>query len=626
MRIRLYALALALGALTVSPAMAQLDTPHPAQLSPVSAPASGYTWTVDPIFTVGDSRRGYTPPGVLDGLGAYLKDANTVRVLSTHEFLATMGYPYTLRNGTVLEGGRISYFDINRTTRRVERAGLAYRRVRDRDYRTVKHAPQLNEGTDPTEGINLLCSAWFANAGEHGFVDNIFFAGEETTNGQLFALDVDSRVLYAVPMAGRAAFENVAPVNTGDPNTIALVIGDDRAAAPLYLYVGQKDARQTLGRPTDFLDRNGLRQGTLYVWVADSGDTTPEDWNGTGTSRQGTFVPVTQFDPSQRNAPGYDSRGFADMSTLDAQSAALGAFQFSRPEDVSTNPDNDRQVVYASTGRSSLFPSDSWGTTYIADFDFSGPAPTALLTVVYDGDDMGGGQFAGPDYGLRTPDNLIWAGDDMVYVQEDRSLAAFGLTSGAEASVWQLDPATGDVARIATVNRSAIPAGQTDTAPTDIGNWETSGIIDVTDLFDTAEGERLMLLNIQAHSVVGGAIDSLDLVQGGQMVFLSGMEIPSGASKAETPSADLAAVTEDDLEAWPNPTRDEATVRYSVAQAGEARVSVFDALGREVATLADGSVSAGRYETTLGGLPGGVYVVRLVTAMGRRSFQVTLAG
>ena len=63
----------------------------------------------------------------------------------------------------------------------------------------------------------------------------------------------------------------------------------------------------------------------------------------------------------------------------------------------------------------------------------------------------------------------------------------------------------------------------------------------------------------------------------------------------------------------PNPTRGSARVAFSLAEAGAARLSVVDALGREVAVLADGELSAGAHEATFdtARLPAGVYVVRL---------------
>lgn len=97
---------------------------------------------------------------------------------------------------------------------------------------------------------------------------------------------------------------------------------------------------------------------------------------------------------------------------------------------------------------------------------------------------------------------------------------AFGGASGEEASLWKFDPSNGMATRITQVDRTAVPSGQTDGDPLDLGDWETSGIIDVTDEFD-AKGERLLFINAQAHSLGGGVIDSESLVQGGQFLFLS---------------------------------------------------------------------------------------------------------
>ena len=64
----------------------------------------------------------------------------------------------------------------------------------------------------------------------------------------------------------------------------------------------------------------------------------------------------------------------------------------------------------------------------------------------------------------------------------------------------------------------------------------------------------------------------------------------------------------------PNPTRGGVRVGFELPESSSVRVSVVDALGREVAVLADGEWGAGRHEATLaaGRLAPGVYVVRLV--------------
>jgi hypothetical protein len=222
----------------------------------------------------------------------------------------------------------------------------------------------------------------------------------------------------------------------------------------------------------------------------------------------------------------YDDTCLRSIATGDEGDGGLEAFAFSRPEDLATNPADGSQVVLASTGRSSLFPSDAWGTTYIIDMDLSDlSSPTAELTILYDGDDAGDGFFAGPDFGPRSPDNLEWASDGLIYIQEDRSVGGFCQTSTEEASIWQLNPEldAGSPLRIAQINRLAVlPDGQTDGDPGDCGDWESSGIEDVTHLFPTEYGETLLLFDVQAHSVRDGTIGGDDnLVQGGQLLFLS---------------------------------------------------------------------------------------------------------
>ena len=64
---------------------------------------------------------------------------------------------------------------------------------------------------------------------------------------------------------------------------------------------------------------------------------------------------------------------------------------------------------------------------------------------------------------------------------------------------------------------------------------------------------------------------------------------------------------------YPNPSRSGATVPFEVPEAGSATVSVFDALGREVAVVFEGEVAPGAHEARVpAGLPAGVYVVRLL--------------
>jgi hypothetical protein len=509
-------------------------------------------YEVDPIFTVGERVDDYTPPGILDGLGAFALNDDTVRVLANHELANDVGYAYTLANGTELTGGRVSFFDIDIETRQLVDAGLAYDTIINRAGEVVDEASDLE-----FEGINRLCSAHYIEAnrfGEgRGLVDNLFFTGEETEGGTEFVLDPATNTLYAVPWMGRAAWENVTELDTSSTENVAFLIGDDREAAPLLMYVGEKDTSEG----ADLLARNGLSNGKLYTWVpdADLGDTPtflnedgeevdadsapdPSGFNGTGNSQAGTWVELDYYRPDLANTAidtnddgsiqdemGYDELGFATQAQQDQLVLDVGGFQFSRPEDVATNPEDGTQAVLASTGRGGRFAEDNYGDTYQIDVEFgeTGDPLTAQIEILYDGDDAGAGQFEGSDFGLRSPDNLDWADDGFIYIQEDRATAEdedFGGESGEEASIWRLDPNSGELIRVAQIDRSAVPEGQTDPEPNDIGNWESSGILDVSDLFGEEPGS-LLIFDIEAHNLEDGVIESEGLVQGGQLAFLS---------------------------------------------------------------------------------------------------------
>ena len=235
----------------------------------------------------------------------------------------------------------------------------------DTIYNRAGNMVDLANGLDSadTRGLNRLCSAGSFVAGQAGFVDDVFLTGEETGGGTEFALDVATGELWAAPWMGRA----------------------------------------------------------------DSGDLSPADFNGTGEMRRGKFVEVDNYNPG---ADGFDELGFATQAKLDEQKADIGAFNFSRPEDLHTNtkPGKGNEVVFASTGRNTAINqgADLWGTTYLVDVKINPGRVrtdniTADITILYDGDDADK-----RDFGIRSPDNLVWADDGFVYIQEDRSVDGFG--------------------------------------------------------------------------------------------------------------------------------------------------------------------------------------------------------
>ncbi len=459
-------------------------------------------WSYRVLFTVGESSGDYTPVGRFDGIAAFDR-GDTLELLVNHELTVGTGSTYRLANGAELDGARISTFTLDKATLEITAAGIAfdtiYGRPEDNDgssqHNIVDGAEDLSFG-----GLSRLCSAQGYAAGESGFVDDIFFVGEEAGEGTEWALDVATGEMWAAPDLGRGSWENVSAIDTGRSNTTGLVLGDDNAPAPMYLYLGEKV------QGGNFLERNGLVDGQLYVYIADAG-TTPEEFNGTGSRTGGRFV---QIDAAHTDGT-YKSAG-----ELRSEARAIGAFMFSRPEDVATSPTDGRLVAFNSTGRGAIHPSDDWGTIYLVDIDaVETGRPTTVgadLTILHDADDYG-------DFGIRSPDNLDWADDGYLYVQEDPAtqVGAFGSESGRDASIWRLSPKDGAYSRIAEVDGSAVPSGQARPSP-ELGTWETSGILDVTHLLGASS--TVLVGDVQAASIERFRPGTPEVVQGGQLFLL----------------------------------------------------------------------------------------------------------
>lgn len=499
----------------------------------------------EPLLTIGDSVEGsgaytgetgpYTPVGIPDGLGATKIDDDTVRVFMNHE-IDEGGASYTVNNGIAgvdplsLTGARVSYFDINAETKTIEDGGIAYNKIYGIDGELITSIDQFAEtAAGGADGFSRFCSSSLFEPDPFGpgsgFVDPVYFAGEEVDDGVFYALDVTNGEMHAAPMLGRGAWENLTQVDTGNPDQVGLLLGDDTVGNLLYLYVGEKYA---LGDGS-FLDRNGLAQGQLYVWAADDRDLAtgfhidPTTFNAQGESLNGTFLPIEVFDASKAGTDGYDPFGYALQETLQAQGEALGAMEFIRIEDLATNPEDGMKAAFNVTGRSDEYDnSDQLGSTMLTAFNFADPAnPKAELSILYDGD-------GDPNAALRSPDNIDWADNGYIYAQEDRATDLWDtLANQNEASIVRLSPdlSNPDPVRVAEIDRSAVvPAGTTDAAAGELGGWESSGILDVSELFNKPAGS-LFIFDVQAHGIEDGVIATQELVEGGQLSYLIGPEL-----------------------------------------------------------------------------------------------------
>jgi hypothetical protein len=80
------------------------------------------------------------------------------------------------------------------------------------------------------------------------------------------------------------------------------------------------------------------------------------------------------------------------------------------------------------------------------------------------------------------------------------------------------------------------------------------------------------------------------------------------------------------LGTYPNPVRQQATVRYALPETQDVTVRLYDVLGRRVRTVLNGT-QEGRHQRTLdvGSLPSGVYFLRLRAGGQTRTQKLTIA-
>ena len=78
--------------------------------------------------------------------------------------------------------------------------------------------------------------------------------------------------------------------------------------------------------------------------------------------------------------------------------------------------------------------------------------------------------------------------------------------------------------------------------------------------------------------------------------------------------------------AAPNPVAARSEIRYTLAEATDVRVELYDAIGRRVAVLADGPQGTGEQRVVVdaGALPAGLYVYRVAAGSATRSGTLTV--
>ncbi|MBO6574165.1 MAG: DUF11 domain-containing protein [Rhodothermales bacterium] len=113
----------------------------------------------------------------------------------------------------------------------------------------------------------------------------------------------------------------------------------------------------------------------------------------------------------------------------------------------------------------------------------------------------------------------------------------------------------------------------------------------------------------------------------GQGLFVGHGLAASSGTTTNTETGDVDVPTGFDLDAaYPNPFNPQTTVPFSLSEAAQVHLAVYDLLGREVAVLADGMMTAGRHAVTFHahGIPSGTYLVRMRAGSQVETNTVTL--
>jgi len=396
--------------LGLSSTASALDGGNPLQITTLNG------WDAFEIVTQLDNISAITDPGygniasrgTYDGLGGFV-DGDELSILINHEVnsaaisrvqLDLPSFQQAIQS--TVDGGTTAF-----PSSFVTRMGYGYDRIFDGTYHAVNNPDPVAEGTlgvasYGNSNFDRFCSGTSYEPGafgtDRGFVDPIYITGEEVNGGKFYAIDPATDSMWEIPDAGLGRWENAAQVDTGNTTHTAMLLSPDDGFNPgdyLQLYVGEKDVDANGDGSIDFLERNGLRGGTVYYFDPDGAASTIDLPDGTVTGIWST--------------------------------SPIGALQETKLEDIHTNPHNGLQVLLADQ-TDGLYTVDM--TLPFSGGVFDHAASTAVITQIDDDD-------VAP---IGAPDNVTWSADGKIYVQED----------GDGDDIWQLNPDGTGIVQIAS--------------------------------------------------------------------------------------------------------------------------------------------------------------------------------
>ena len=321
-----------------------------------------------------------------------------------------------------------------------------------------------------------FCSATIFK--DNGFKNPVFVTNEEIEEGIVVAYDTLTKNKTEMPWLGKFSHENTILVPNKNNKTIVFTTEDNESMhSQLYMFISNN--------PTDFL--NGI--GQLYVLVGENNITSFQDLQK-GITYNGYFQSVAWNWMTQNS------------TDLENEVQNLNALDFMRLEDTDYNKVDNSIIYITDTG------SDEFGERYEdgrlyqfeimeSSFNHANNANVTnnnyykvKISILLDGDD-------GDD--LRNPDNIATS-KKSIMIQEDLNDYNI-IDGGVNARVLKYDLTSHNLNPVAIVDQSQ------DVSHTRAGEWESSGIIEVFDIF----GKGYWLLDIQAHT----------LGEGGQLLLMN---------------------------------------------------------------------------------------------------------
>jgi hypothetical protein len=489
-------------ALAASLAIAGVAWSFVTAVKPYTVPL-GSEYEVTPVLSVGDkipesSGAGqYQMIGIPDGLGATSQGGNVV-VYMNHELTqSTTSEPNV--GGPLNRGAFVSKLTLTPSGDVV-----SGERAYDTVYLENTLLGPAAEVGNATPAFSRFCSGNLAGPA-HGFDRTIYFTNEETAGASTFdgkggiSVAVFDNKAYALPRLGHFAKENTLPQPRSDGKTVILSLEDGPTTpdSQLYMYVGTKDP--SAGSP---LARNGLDNGTLYVFVANDKNRTSEANWATG-ALTGDWVEIS------------NAAALTDTQ-LEAAADAAGAFGFVRIEDGAFSKTDPNSFYFVTTGESAG-PENKLGRLYELKLNPSDPTENAVLKIAYNADEI---IAAGGDIAI-SPDNIDVSANYLM-IDEDGTPASRPVMAakGRDGSIWRFPISGGgsiDVdarQRVAQLN----PPGRNGSPPdpaVGAGVWETSGVLDTSALFGTDS----WLFDVQAHSPTPAPAP--DTVEDGQLLLMT---------------------------------------------------------------------------------------------------------